>query len=107
LKVDTAAQLFRALGDRTRLRILHLLLGGELTGTQIADALRVPRGRVARHLRYLYRSWLVTTRHQSNRTYYVLRPSEYPLHEAVREQILPVLKTIEGVQKDARRVKRS
>jgi len=104
MKLITAAQLFKGFGDQTRLRILNLLHNGEMTGTEIAQTLKVPRGRVARHMRYLYKSWLVTTRRKWRETYYSLRPSDYRLHEAMRRQIIPLLADIDRAADDLRRL---
>jgi predicted transcriptional regulator len=45
--------MFRAFSDRTRLRILRLLLGGELCVGDIVSAIRVPQPTASRHLAYL------------------------------------------------------
>ena len=45
--------MFRAFSDRNRLRILHLLQGGEMCVGDIVDILQVPQPRVSRHLAYL------------------------------------------------------
>ena len=44
--------IFRALSDRTRLRILNLLQGGELCVCQIVAVLDVPQPKTSRHLSY-------------------------------------------------------
>src|SRR5262252_3479152 len=56
--------LFKALGDATRLRILALLVGGEICVCDIHDALRLPQPTVSRHLAYLRREGLVETRRE-------------------------------------------
>ena len=103
MKLITAAQLFKALSDPTRLRILALLHRCEMNGTDIADVLKVPRGRVARHLRYLYKSWLVNTRRDESQTYYALRAAEYPLHKLVSRNIIPKLGVLEQIDSDLKR----
>ena len=104
MKLITAAQLFKAFSDQTRLRIVNLLHNGEMTGTEIADTLKAPRGRVARHLRYLHKSWLVRTRKKWRETYYSLRPSEYRLHETLRRRVIPLLADIDRAADDLRRL---
>ncbi len=106
MKLVTAAQLFRAFSDQTRLRILNLLREHQLTGTEIARALRVPRGRVARHLRYLYKSWLVTTISRHGKTCYSIRPSDYELHETMMRRIVPLLAVLDGTEDDVARLGR-
>lgn len=57
-----AARFFRALGDATRLGILHLLRQDERTVGELVGALEVPQPKVSRHLKILRESGLVTTR---------------------------------------------
>ena len=54
--------LFRALADKTRLRILGLLLSGEVCVCDIHESLKIPQPTASRHLAYLRRSGLVDTR---------------------------------------------
>lgn len=60
--LDTLEQLFRALADDTRLRILGLLAAGEVCVCNIHGALDLPQPTVSRHLAYLRRSGLVAAR---------------------------------------------
>jgi ArsR family transcriptional regulator len=52
----------RALADPTRLRIVALLVGGEVCVCHIHDALKIPQPTASRHLAYLRRTGLVETR---------------------------------------------
>jgi ArsR family transcriptional regulator len=54
--------LFKALADATRLRILGLLLTGEVCVCDIHESLKIPQPKASRHLAYLRRSGLVETR---------------------------------------------
>lgn len=47
---ELIARVFRALGDRTRLRILQLLLQGELSQREIVRAVGATQSRVSEHL---------------------------------------------------------
>lgn len=51
--MKTYARTFKALSDETRLRILGLLLDGELCVCDIMAVLRLPQSTVSRHLAYL------------------------------------------------------
>jgi ArsR family transcriptional regulator len=63
--VKTTAQLFKALSDETRLRIMALLLRGqELCVCDIMAALDLPQSTVSRHLSYLRNAGLVDDRRQ-------------------------------------------
>src|SRR6185436_9171875 len=60
--VDNLETLFKALADATRLRILGLLLTGEVCVCDIHETLKIPQSKASRHLAYLRRSGLVETR---------------------------------------------
>ena len=82
--MDTrAGALFRALGDPTRLRILHLLRGGELCVGDLVAVLRVPQPTTSRHLTALKRVGLVTARKRSYWTFYALAAPRTALHHRV------------------------
>jgi ArsR family transcriptional regulator len=67
--------MFRAFSDRNRLRILHLLQGGEMCVGDIVNALEVPQARVSRHLAYLRRAGLVVARKEGLWSFYSLAPT--------------------------------
>jgi len=73
--------LFRAFSDRTRLRILHLLRAGELCVCDIVGVLGVPQPTASRHLAYLRRAGLVTSRKDGLWSYYRLSPARNAVHE--------------------------
>ena len=60
--VDQLETLFKALADKTRLRILGLLGNNEVCVCHIHDSLGLPQPTVSRHLAYLRRAGLVDTR---------------------------------------------
>ncbi len=80
-------QLFRALSDKTRLRILHLLLGGELCVCDIVSVLGCPQPTASRHLAYLRKTGLVAVRKEGVWKYYQLAPATTELESAVRKCI--------------------
>ncbi len=51
--------LFRGFADPTRIRILNLLVAGELCVCDLVELLGLPQSTVSRHLRYLHRAGLV------------------------------------------------
>jgi ArsR family transcriptional regulator len=53
-------RIHECLCDRTRLRIMNLLLDGPLCVCHLQEVLREPQVKVSRHLAYLRRSVLVT-----------------------------------------------
>ncbi|HYX67658.1 MAG TPA: metalloregulator ArsR/SmtB family transcription factor [Terriglobales bacterium] len=63
---------FKGLGDPTRLRILNLLLAGELCGCDIQYVLETLQPNVSRHLTYLKHAGLVLDRRDGYRVFYRL-----------------------------------
>ncbi|WP_419193297.1 ArsR/SmtB family transcription factor [Kolteria novifilia] len=82
LDVET---LFRALSDRTRLRILNLLRSGELCVCDLVNVLDVPQPTASRHLAYLRRAELVVSRKEGLWQHYRLSASRTLLHEKLLE----------------------
>ena len=70
--LDRASQLFRAMGDLSRLRILDLLRAGELCVTEIVDALGEKFPTVSARLRLLRTEGLIARRRDGNHIYYAL-----------------------------------
>lgn len=65
-------KIFKALADETRLRILVLLLEGELCVCELIAALELPQSTVSRHLAYLKSARWVMDRKQGVWMYYRL-----------------------------------
>ena len=76
--LDTLATLFQALGDVTRLRILGLLLTGEVCVCHIHESLDIPQPTASRHLAYLRRAGLVEGRRDGLWVHYRLAPALSP-----------------------------
>jgi ArsR family transcriptional regulator len=71
ISMKTTAQIFKALSDETRLRIMSLLITGqELCVCDIIAALDLPQSTVSRHLAYLRNSNLLEDRRQGIWMYY-------------------------------------
>lgn len=92
--MKTAALLFKALSDETRLRLLALLAEGELCVCELTAVLALPQSTISRHLAYLRHAGLVEDRRQGVWMYYRLAPAEGPLQRdllALLAQRLPEL----------------
>jgi ArsR family transcriptional regulator len=63
---------FKALGDTNRLRIVNLLLHGELCVCDIQYVLENSQSNISRHLAYLKRSEMVLDRRDGYRVFYRL-----------------------------------
>ena len=66
-------RLYRALGDETRLQILHLLSGRDFYLTELATELELSKPTISHHLAHLRSAGLVTVTEQGNLTYYSIR----------------------------------
>jgi DNA-binding transcriptional ArsR family regulator len=67
------ADIFKALGDDTRLQIMALLIQhGELCVCDIENVLEATQSKTSRHLRYLANAGLVTHRREGTWAYYRL-----------------------------------
>jgi ArsR family transcriptional regulator len=83
--VEDATTLFRIMGDPTRLRILHLLRGGELCVGDLVTVLDVPQPSASRHLGDLKRAGFITARKNSYWTFYTIAPARTPLRRKLLE----------------------
>lgn len=70
--LDRAARLFRAMGDAPRLRLLHLLTGGEVCVGELVTTLGEKFSTVSQRLRILRAEGLVTRRRDGSHVYYTL-----------------------------------
>ena len=77
--VDELEGLFKALADKTRLRILALLGSNEVCVCHIHDSLGLPQPTVSRHLSYLRRSGLVEARRDGVWMHYQVSRSLSPV----------------------------
>ena len=63
-------KLFLALSDKTRMQLLTLMAGGEVSVGYLAEALAQSQPKISRHLAYLRNMGLVTTRRDGKWIYY-------------------------------------
>jgi ArsR family transcriptional regulator len=102
--VQTLEQLFRALGDDTRLRILALLAAGEICVCHIHGALGLPQPTVSRHLASLRRAGLVATRKDGLWVHYRLAVPSQPQLAGVMRATFEALSVAPTVTVDRRRL---
>ena len=100
---DTVDLMFRAFSDRTRLRILHVLLDGELCVGDIVESLRAPQPRVSRHLAYLRKANLVLVRKSGLWSYYSLAPAKTLFHRKLLECLGKCFTEVPELQADEAR----
>lgn len=81
----TSAELFKALADETRLRILNLLVQGELCVCDIMAVLDVGQSKASRHLAYLRNVGLVNDRRSGVWMHYSLAKPSGVTHRRILE----------------------
>lgn len=69
-RVDDLAELFKALADQTRLRIIHSLLNRELCVCDLSDVLGMQQSAVSHQLRVLRNLRIVKRRKEGKMMYY-------------------------------------
>ena len=97
-------QLFQALGDRTRLRILGLLAAGEVCVCHLHESLQLPQPKVSRHLAYLRRAGLVVTRRDGLWVHYRLAPLSDPVLQTIQTSVSHALGHVDTLARDAKRL---
>src|SRR5215510_13823387 len=97
---------FKALADATRLRILGLLLTGEVCVCHIHESLKIPQSKASRHLAYLRRAGLVETRRDGLWIHYRLGHLADPVLAALADAVRHALTHVDTVRKDAERLQR-
>jgi ArsR family transcriptional regulator len=85
MKEDRLDQLFKAVADPTRLRLLNLLRLGSICVCELHAVLRIPQPTVSRHLAALRHAGLVLDCRSGTRIIYSLAPADTPRQEALYE----------------------
>jgi ArsR family transcriptional regulator len=98
--------LFKAFADRTRLRILGLLLTGEVCVCDIHESLDIPQPKASRHLAYLRRMGLVESRRDGLWMHYRLGKLSDPVLAAMVDAVRHALTHLDTVRRDAGRLQK-
>lgn len=98
--------LFKALADTTRLRILGLLLAGEVCVCDIHESLKIPQSKASRHLAYLRKSGLVETRRDGLWIHYRLGTLTDPVLAALGDAVRHALAHMDTIRRDAGRLEK-
>lgn len=98
-------QYFKALADGNRLRILSLLLHGELCVCDIQHVLEATQPNVSRHLSYLKNSGLVLDRRDGFRVFYRLVDGKDLARKRLFEYLQDACKNAAQMQADRKRLK--
>ena len=105
-QINEMETLFKALADATRLRILGLLLTGEVCVCHIHESLKIPQPKASRHLAYLRA--LGSGHHPPRRTVDSL-PARHvvdPVVAAISDAVRHGLTHMDVVRRDAERLQK-
>jgi len=107
-RFEAMEQLLRALADPTRLRIVGLLLAGEVCVCHIHETLRIPQPKASRHLAYLKRARLVADRRNGLWVYYrLVEPADAVLRAIVDTIAHCCAAHVPIAERDRRRLERA
>ena len=100
---SNADLMFRAFSDRIRLRILHLLLEGEMCVCDLVNILKVPQPTASRHLAYLRKAGLVSADKRGLWMYYSLTAAKTKFHKQLHDCLAACFDEVTEIQQDKRR----
>ncbi len=106
-RMKQVEQTFKGLSDGNRLRILNLLMHGELCVCDIQYVLGSPQPNVSRHLIYLKNSGLVLDRREGPRMYYRLSDSSRGFSQQLFAFLRQVFESEASFAADARKLKKA
>ncbi len=105
--MDRNVQLFEALADPTRLRLLNLFAqSGEVCVCELVDALQVPQYNISRHLRLLVRVGLLEDRRRGKWIYYLIAKNLRPYQRKILQSVEQLRESREDFKFDERRAAR-
>lgn len=105
--IDALEHVFKALADKTRLRILALLGNNEVCVCHIHDSLGVPQPTASRHLAYLRKSGLVAARRDGVWMHYQVSTTLSPAIRGVIAAAVDALQQVPATSNDRKQFQRS
>lgn len=99
-------QMFKAMSDETRLRILNLLSHGELCVCELVDILSELQTKVSRHLAYLKHAGWVTDRREGQWVFYSLAEPGDDIHRCLIEFISECFSAYPQMEEDLEKLER-
>ena len=103
--MNTPPDLFKAFADSTRLRILNLLLEGELCVCDLCEDLDVIQPTVSRHLGHLRRAGLVTDRRDGKWMHYSIAKHPDRLRRTLLDCVRSCLRQVNVLREDLSRLR--
>jgi len=105
--IDQLEAVFKALADKTRLRILALLGNNEVCVCHLHDSLALPQPTVSRHLAYLRRAGLVDVRRDGVWMHYQVARSLDPAVQTVVNAAVDALTGVRTTAQDRKQFQRA
>ena len=93
----------RALADRTRWRIIHLVFDRALCVCELADVLKLPQSTLSSHLRVIQRADLLDCERREKWLYYRVKADCQPLLRALFRHFETTSETVPALARDARK----
>jgi len=99
--------LFRALADRTRLRLLNLIADKEICVCYFVEILRISQPKISRHLAYLRRAGIVAARRQGRWMHYRLVAPRDAIASAILKETMAHLRQLPDMREDLAKLENS
>jgi ArsR family transcriptional regulator len=97
---------FRALADRTRLRLLNLMRGDEVCVCFFVEILKTNQPKISRHLAYLRRAGIVGARRQGPWMHYrIVEPTDVDAAQLLKDT-MTLLANDQEMQRDRERLRK-
>lgn len=106
-QLESLETVLKALADRTRLRILRLLAGGEVRVCDIYASLRIPQPKASRHLAYLKRAGLLVSRKNGLWVHYRLAQPRDRVVASLLASVTHYLSHVSTTAKDRQRLEKA
>jgi ArsR family transcriptional regulator len=104
VEIQRLEECYKALADKTRLRILALLRTEELCVCELVDILQMSQPAISQHLRKLKTAKLVKERRKGQWMFYSIDGSEYPFLDAHLQALPDLGEEIEKLKASGRKV---
>jgi ArsR family transcriptional regulator, arsenate/arsenite/antimonite-responsive transcriptional repressor len=101
------ANLFAALADPTRLRLLNLMRGREVCVCYFVEILQQSQPKISRHLAYLRKAGVVSARREGKWMHYRIQMPSDEAAEAILSEILRSLENDAAMRADLVRLNRA
>ncbi|HWB17840.1 MAG TPA: metalloregulator ArsR/SmtB family transcription factor [Vicinamibacterales bacterium] len=105
-ELQTVEQVFKALADPTRIRIIGLLLSGEVCVCHIHESLDIPQSKASRHLAYLRRTGMVAAEKRGLWVHYRMADMPSGVAQTLVEAVKHCIGHLPEVRKDGARLEK-